>query len=79
MVSVLLSGELKEEDEDVGGTLEYMAPEIRRGDDPDARADLYAFGSTRLRDRSRYVCETAELHCGLLSFTPASGQARSTV
>jgi formylglycine-generating enzyme required for sulfatase activity len=43
-VSVLLSGELGEAVEDVGGTLEYMAPEIRRGDDPDPRADLYAFG-----------------------------------
>ncbi|MBI3725217.1 protein kinase [bacterium] len=27
-----------------GGTLEYMAPEQRRGREPDARADLYSFG-----------------------------------
>ncbi|MHC4778324.1 MAG: SUMF1/EgtB/PvdO family nonheme iron enzyme [Planctomycetota bacterium] len=42
--SMLLSGELEEAREAMGGTLEYMAPEVRMGDAPDPRADLYAFG-----------------------------------
>jgi len=42
--SLLLSGELKEGAEEIGGTLEYMAPEVRAGEGPDPRADLYAFG-----------------------------------
>ncbi|MHC4598789.1 MAG: bifunctional serine/threonine-protein kinase/formylglycine-generating enzyme family protein, partial [Planctomycetota bacterium] len=41
---ILLSGDLEEDREAFGGTLEYMAPEVRAGDPPDPRVDLYAFG-----------------------------------
>lgn len=36
--------ELKTSANEVQGTLRYLAPEILRGETPDARADLYSFG-----------------------------------
>jgi len=43
--SLILSGSLvSSEGKSVSGTFEYMSPEQRRGEPPDPRDDLYAFG-----------------------------------
>lgn len=42
--SILLSGALGTGPTETGGTVEYMAPEVRDGRAPDPKADLYSFG-----------------------------------
>ncbi len=42
--SIMYSQDMGKDSNQIAGTLDYMAPEQRRGDELDARADLYACG-----------------------------------